>query len=199
LLSLAGFAIALIAADRDVYPWNANVCRPCQCSDELVLERCNYEGESLVLSRRGITGIKASALNGAPNVKNLRLSLDNIKMLPRSAFDGASGLEVIQLGNNKIGSLEAGALRNLPHLKRLELDENALSSLENFNGTLNDLPSLDYLFVVGNDVTCEDLLLDVIGNDVTCYDWSSQRTECGVPTADDATNSAPFESAVWCM
>jgi hypothetical protein len=157
LLSLAGFALALLAADHDVYPWNTNVCRPCQCSDDLVLERCSYEGQSLVLSRRGITGIKAGVLNGARNVKKLRLSLNNIEMLPTSAFDGASGLELIHLGRNKIEFLEAGALRNLTHLKRLDLDENSLSSLENFNGTLDDLSSLKFLDVSGNDVTCEDV------------------------------------------
>jgi hypothetical protein len=123
----------------------------------LVLDHCSYEGQSLVLSRRGITGIKAGALNDAPGVKKLRLSLNNIEILPMAAFGGASGLEVIHLGRNKIEFLEAAALRNLVHLKRLDLDENSLSSLENFNGTLNDLPSLEFLDVSGNDVTCEDL------------------------------------------
>jgi hypothetical protein len=157
MLSLAGFGLALIAADRDVYPWNTNACRPCQCSDEMVLEHCDYEGHNLVLSRRGIAGIKAGALDGAPNVKKLRLSLNSIDMLPTLVFDGASGLEVIHLSRNKIEFFEAGALRNLTYLKRLELEDNSLSSLENFHGTLNGLPSLERLNVRGNDVTCEDL------------------------------------------
>jgi hypothetical protein len=160
LLSLAGFglALALMAADRDVYPWNANVCRPCQCSDELVLEQCNYEGQNLVLTRRGITGIKAGALNDAADVKGLRLMFNDIETLPPSAFDGVSGLEVINLSYNKIELLEAGALRNLTQLKELWLVDNFLSSLEDFNGALIDLaPSLELLDVKGNDVTCEDL------------------------------------------
>jgi hypothetical protein len=157
LLSLAGFGLGLVAADRDVYPWNADVCRPCQCSDELILERCDYEGQSLVLSRRGITGIKAGALDGAPNVKRLDLVHNDFIMLPSSAFDGAPHLERISMGRNKVAFLEAGALYNLTKLKDLWLSFNLLSSLDDFNGALNDLPSLDHLFVGGNDVTCEDL------------------------------------------
>jgi Leucine-rich repeat (LRR) protein len=123
----------------------------------MVLEHCDYEGQILVLSRRGIAGIKAGALDGAPNVKKLRLVHNNFEILPLSAFDGAPRLEFISISRNKIVFLEAGALRNLTQLKELWLNNNLLSSLEDFNGTLNGLPSLELLDVSENDVTCEDL------------------------------------------
>jgi Leucine-rich repeat (LRR) protein len=126
----------------------------------LVLERCDYEGQSLVLSRRGITGIKAGAMHGAPDVKKLVLYLNDFETLPTSAFDGAPRLESISMGRNKIEFLEAGALRNLTQLKSLSFVSNSLSSLEDFNRTLDDLPSLEYLYVEQNDVTCEDLHID---------------------------------------
>jgi hypothetical protein len=157
LLSLAGFVLALVAADHDVYPWNINACRSCQCSDELVLEHCNYEGQSLVLARRGITGIKAGALDGAPDVKKLIPHINNSKMLPTSAVYDALGLELVSVSHTTIEFLEAGALRNLTRLADLSLGNNFLSSSEEFNGTLSDLPSSCKLYVEENDVTCEDL------------------------------------------
>jgi hypothetical protein len=157
-LSLAGFALALFA-ERDIYPWNTDACRPCECfgsTDGLVLERCNFEGQSLVLSRRGITGIKAETFN-APSLRKLRLTLNDLKTLPPSAFGGAPGLKIIAMNYNQIGSFDAGAFRNLTMLEELYLNFNSLSSLEDFNGALGDMPSLKALVLYGNSVSCEDV------------------------------------------
>ena len=169
LLSLAGFTVGLMVANRDVYPWNANVCRPCQCSDDLVLESCNFDGRSLALTRRGITGIKAGALDGAPDLKQLILSLNDITMLPSSAFVGKPSLEVISVSYNSIKFLDVGALRNLTQLAELWLDYNSFSSPGSFNGGLSDLSSLEILNVAGNRVSCKDLQFE-FGAETWCSD-----------------------------
>jgi hypothetical protein len=159
LLSLAGFALALVA-QPDVYPWNADTCRPCECStisSGVVLERCSFEGRSLVLSYREISGITPGAFNGAPNLGKLKLAYNNLKTLPPSAFDGAPLLEFIAMDYNDIVFFEAGALRNLTVLKWLDLEFNLLSSLEDFSGDLDDLPSLEKLLLSGNSVSCEEI------------------------------------------
>jgi hypothetical protein len=156
VVALAGFALALIAK-RDGYPWNLDACRPCECSEGLVLDRCSFEGHILNLSRRGITGIKAGAFKGAPKLRKLRLSLNDLKTLPTAVFNGASDLEWVAMDINKISSCEAGAFRNLTKLEHLQLDYNLFSSFEDFNGAFSDLPTLELLTLIGNRVSCDDL------------------------------------------
>jgi hypothetical protein len=170
LLSLAGFALAL-GAQPNVYPWNTDACRPCKCSSSsggLVMERCSFEGRSLVLSNRGITGIMAGAFNGAPKLGKLKLAYNDFRMLPPLAFDGAPLLEFIAMDYNKISFLNAGVFHSSAMLKRLDLAHNLLSSLEDFSGALDELPSLETLLLSGNDVSCEEIQM---GNETwLCYD-----------------------------
>jgi hypothetical protein len=156
LVSFAMLALVFLMK-RDIYPWNPDACRPCDCSGNMVLERCAVDGQRLVLSRRGITRIKAGAFNDARNLEFLQLSLNTIETLPAGAFVGASNLKSLMLNYNELFFFEAGAFHNLTQLTQLYLDNNALSSLGDLGGAMSDLPSGELLVLIGNPLSCEDV------------------------------------------
>ena len=71
----------------------------------------------------------AGAFDNHPDLKSLRLSLNDVEMLLPSAFNGATGLEFICMDFNNIKFLEVGALRNLTQLKKLWFNNNLLWGL----------------------------------------------------------------------
>jgi hypothetical protein len=64
---------AVVCWEQNLYPWDRNPCRPCECSADRVLERCEHDGTRLFLAARGITRVSPEAFveNNLPNLRDI--------------------------------------------------------------------------------------------------------------------------------
>ncbi|XP_040007189.1 transforming growth factor beta activator LRRC32 [Xiphias gladius] len=86
-------------------------------------------------------------------LKYLDMSYNQLKSIPESFFCFMGKLEVLNVSNNCIGSFALANKGFLPNLKIINLSYNSLQSLTFGENTL---PSLEKLFLQGNDLTTLD-------------------------------------------
>ncbi|KAK1883192.1 Transforming growth factor beta activator LRRC32 [Dissostichus eleginoides] len=139
--------------------------------------------ESLDLSNNGLyTGMSDYFLADSPSLMDLSLNGNSITKIAHNTFSGSSSLRRISLHNNVILEIEDGAFEFLDHLTELDFSKNSITCITDFNlcnlkvlnlsknsveffhsaasmsltfGE-NTLPSLEKLFLQGNDLTTLD-------------------------------------------
>jgi hypothetical protein len=136
----------------DLYPWNPDDCRPCECSKGGVVERCEVDATQLRLVWRGITGITPGAFSGSPNLVKVEIERNpNWDQLEVGVFDDMSELKHISVSRNNLTTLPAGAFTKLPKLNSLFIGENSMPLVE--AGAFAGLMNLENLYLWGNSLT----------------------------------------------
>ena len=160
---------AVMASSQDIYPFNTDPCRPCQCSAAGDLEGCTFDGVELRLWARGITRVVPGALRNEslPNVETIDLSGNAITNLEKGSIVDLPKLKVINIFANRakttnwffevflphmrgftttdfgLSKIEEGAITNNPRLEKVKLGRNSFTSTEDFGGILTEWPELD--------------------------------------------------------
>jgi hypothetical protein len=180
LLTLA----AVVCSKQGVYPWNTNPCRPCECSADRVLERCEYDGSRLFLASRGITGLLPGAFVGGnlPHLREVNLGANALTTVENGTFTHLPSLRVLYLYQNHLGttswflgsffpslrgvfvpsehglaSIQADAFANNTQLELVSVIFNSISSVESLDGILTDSKQPQVLLLFGNSLTCNEL------------------------------------------
>jgi hypothetical protein len=182
--SLSFLMLATIVCwEQAVYPWDRNPCRPCECSADRVLERCEYDGTRLFLAVRGITRVLPEAFvkNDLPRIRDIILVRNAITVVESGTFSNLEALRFLRLGLNRanttswfletffpilralvptdsgLASVERNAFANNSQLELLALEFNSLLSIGSLGGVLSELPDLQELRLGGNNLTCIDV------------------------------------------
>ena len=107
----------------------------------------------------GLTQIRARDFDGLTGVSFLRLSSNDIAVLPADAFVGMTGIEGLQVDDNRLTTVEVGAFNGLSTLRRLFIRENNLTTLPATVFSGSGLTNLQQLFLTENRI---DSLPDTI-------------------------------------
>jgi hypothetical protein len=184
--------VTVVCWEQAAYPWDKNPCRPCECSTDRVLERCDYDGTRLFLTTRGITRVLPGAFveNDLPHVREIDLSFNSIPVVESGAFVNLPALKVLRVSGNRANTtswyqetlfpllrfsvpgasglafIERNVFANNSQLEVLSLHSNSFVSIDSLGGVLSDAPYLQELLLWGNTLTCGDVVQDFDG---TCY------------------------------
>ncbi|XP_006818847.1 uncharacterized protein LOC100370316 [Saccoglossus kowalevskii] len=117
----------------------------------------------------------ANAFQGMWSLTDLKLNDNDIREIVNNAFDGLGSVMNLSLSHNKLKQIDERKLAGLNQIQQLHLNDNLLESIQ-----LNQpIPSLKYIDVTGNNLTCNDNLLWV-------WDWKQSTNheivgECHMP------------------
>jgi hypothetical protein len=174
----------IIYWEQTVYPWDGNPCRPCECSADRILERCEHGGTQLFLAARGITRVFPGAFvqNDLPQLREIDLSRNAMTALENGTFTNLPTLKILRMDQNRanvtswflesffpllrsfvptdsgLALLETNAFTNNSQLEIVWLGYNSLSSLDSLGGLLVDAADLQELHLVGNSLACEKVV-----------------------------------------
>jgi hypothetical protein len=189
----------VVGWERDVYPWDTNPCRPCECSSGRILERCEHGGTQLFLAARGITRVLPGAFveKELPHLREINLGRNAIIVLESGTFVHLPALKGLSLGSNRVNttswfletflntlrvyvptesglaSIERNAFANNSQLEFLGLKFNSLGSIDSLGGIFSDAPGLEMLWLDGgNALTCDGVVPYFDG---TCI-WSFSKS-----------------------
>ena len=114
--------------------------------------------DSLVLERKGITGLKSGDFQGLVYLEELHINENDqltyygkLKELPGGVFDGLTNLKSLSLRDNGLTALPNGVFNGLSNLEYLNLAVNDLTALP--DGVFDGLANLESLSVGNNDLT----------------------------------------------
>jgi hypothetical protein len=180
----------VVCLEQGLYPWNGDPCRPCECSADRVLVRCEYGGTLLCLKARGITRVLPGAFveNDLPNLREMALSYNSIHVVESGTFANLPALRILRMNANRVNttswlletffpsfrrlvetnsglaSIERSAFANNSKLEVLVLNYNSFVSIRSVAGVLLDTLNLQELWLLGNTLACEDVVLDFDGS-----------------------------------
>ncbi|VDK49177.1 unnamed protein product [Anisakis simplex] len=104
---------------------------------------------SLNLNNNLLTDISEGALEGAGNLRHLRVESNKICSLSRNSLNESKGsLELLDMSDNCLTKIPAQNLRNCVRLMYVDLSENKITDIANFE--VMNLPMLKELRINGN-------------------------------------------------
>jgi hypothetical protein len=184
-LFFASLSLLMLATtvgwEQLAYPWNRNPCRPCQCSPDRVLERCEHGGTRLVLASRGITRVLPGAFgkNDLPFIRDINLGRNAITVVESGAFSNLPALKFLYLDQNRANTtswflesfspvlrhlvpnesglafIEPNAFANKSQLDMISISYNSFASIGSLGGFFTEAADLRVLRLFGNPLTCE--------------------------------------------